>query len=619
MLRCVKFPIRNQRNPIIHEVFSSIGIRIKTLQLLNPSKTLTTLSNPNVLTSSSPDVVQNDDQMGLLGPTELYNQTPSATILNPTKTLKTSSNPDVHSDDQMGLLGPPELYNQTPTTQPEPKTGDPFMDLMVADYNKAYHQTPPRGYTENLSPTFLSSGNPCLDFFFHVVPNTPPETLKQRLELAWTHNPLTTLKLICNLRGVRGTGKSDKEGFYTAALFLHMNHPKTLVHNLESFASFGYFKDLPEILYRLLQGPDIRKKQKDEHDCNKKYNVKPIFVAKEITQGLRETKRLAMANNALERYNRDMDFRSLHNSVSDLFAKYLKADMEFLNSGQLNKISLAAKWCPSIDCSFDRSLLLCESIARRVFPVESYSEYQGIVEAHYAYRVRDRLRKEVLVPLRKVLELPELYMSDKRWNELPYNRVASVAMRLYMKRFFKHDEERFKKYLEDVKCRKSTISAGALLPHEIIKSAIGGTEAEAEVADLQWRRMVEDLSKEGKLRNCLAVCDVSGSMLGTPFNVSVALGLLVSELSEEPWKGKVITFSEKPQLHIIKGDDIKSKMRFSQEVNFMNTDFQKVFDHILQVAVDGNLKEDQMIKGCLRLVTWSLMKLRRMIGRPTMK
>ncbi|KAK7857628.1 uncharacterized protein CFP56_016503 [Quercus suber] len=455
--------------------------------------------------------------MGLLGPTELYNQTPSATILNPTKTLKTSSNPDVHSDDQLGLLGPPELYNQTPTPQPEPKAGDPFMDLMVSDYNKAYHQTPPRGYTENLSPTFLSSGNPCLDFFFHVVPNTPPETLKQRLELAWAHNPLTTLKLICNLRGVRGTGKSDKEGFYTAALFLHMNHPKTLVHNLESFANFGYFKDLPEILYRLLQGPDIRKKQKDEHDCNKKYSVKPIFVAKEITQGLRGRKRLAMANNALERYNRDMGFRSLHNSVSDLFAKYLKADMEFLNSGQLNKISLAAKWCPSIDCSFDRSLLLCESIARR-------------------------------------------------------------------------------KYLEDVKCGKSTISAGALLPHEIIESAIEGTEAEAEVADLQWKRMVEDLLKEGKLRNCFAVCDVSGSMWGTPFNVSVALGLLVSELSEEPWKGKVITFSEKPQLHIIKGDDLKSKMRFSQEVNFMNTDFQKVFDHILQVAVDGNLKEDQMIK-----------------------
>jgi hypothetical protein len=38
-----------------------------------------------------------------------------------------------------------------------------------------------------------------------------------------------------------------------------------------------------------------------------------------------------------------------------------------------------------------------------------------------------------------------------------------------------------------------------------------------------------------RLRNCLAVCDVSGSMFGTPTEVCVALGVLVSELSEEPW------------------------------------------------------------------------------------
>ncbi|XP_059442110.1 uncharacterized protein LOC132174477 [Corylus avellana] len=105
-----------------------------------------------------------------------------------------------------------------------------------------------------------------------------------------------------------------------------------------------------------------------------------------------------------------------------------------------------------------------------------------------------------------------------------------------------------------------------------------------------------DLSKEGKLRNCLAVCDVSGSMYGTPWEVSVAMGLLVSDLSEEPWKGKVIIFSESPQLHIIEGDDLQSKMKFAENtINFGNTDFQKVFDLILQVAVDGKL-EDQMIK-----------------------
>ncbi|TQE10309.1 hypothetical protein C1H46_004148 [Malus baccata] len=31
--------------------------------------------------------------------------------------------------------------------------------------------------------------------------------------------------------GVRGTGKSDKEGFYKAAFWLHQNHPKTLACN----------------------------------------------------------------------------------------------------------------------------------------------------------------------------------------------------------------------------------------------------------------------------------------------------------------------------------------------------------------------------------------------------
>ncbi|VVA23614.1 PREDICTED: allantoinase [Prunus dulcis] len=36
------------------------------------------------------------------------------------------------------------------------------------------------------------------------------------------------------------------------------------------------------------------------------------------------------------------------------------------------------------------------------------------------------------------------------------------------------------------------------------------------VAELQWKRMVDDMLKPGKMRNCLAVSDVSGSMEGTP-------------------------------------------------------------------------------------------------------
>ncbi|PRQ16506.1 hypothetical protein RchiOBHm_Chr7g0184991 [Rosa chinensis] len=545
------------------------------------------------------------------------------------------------------LLGPPSL-RQSPTPaaqqpQAQAPSGDPFIDLMVADYNNLAQPPitrPQMGFTENGSATFVTTGDPCLDLFFHVVPNTPASYLNQQLPLAWAHNALTTLKLICNLRGVRGTGKSDKEGFYTAAFWLHKNHPKTLACNVASLAEFGYFKDLPEILYRLLEGEDVRKKLKSEWLQRKSGRGRVLTAAvpfsrggrggggakkrtksggrrgnnsrvarevrvlnsmerakseKEKASALRKEKFAAMAKKAVERYQRDPDYRFLHERVSDLFAECLKSDMENLKSNQYKKISLAAKWCPSLDSSFDRATLLCESIARKVFARESHPEYEGIEDAHYAYRVRDRLRKDVLVPLRIVLELPEVYMGANLWGAIPYNRVASVAMKLYKEKFLKHDEERFKKYLEDVKAGKSTIAAGALLPHEIIASLNDGDGG--QVAELQWKRVVDDLLKEGTMKNCLAVCDVSGSMDGTPMDVCVALGMLVAELNEEPWKGKVITFSANPQLHLIQGNDLRSKSEFVKRMDWGgNTDFQKVFDLILQVAVKGNLKPEQMIK-----------------------
>ncbi|KAH0764581.1 hypothetical protein KY285_000452 [Solanum tuberosum] len=199
-------------------------------------------------------------------------------------------------------------------------------------------------------------------------------------------------------------------------------------------------------------------------------------------------------------------------------------------------------------------------------PRELCPEYEGIEDAHYAYRVWDRLRKQVLVPLRAALELPEVYIGRKDWGSIPYNRG------------------------------KAKIAAGALLPHQIIK-ALNDTDDGGQVAELQWKRIVDDLSKKGKLKNCLAICDVSGSMTGTPMEVSVALGVLVSELSVEPWKGKLITFSNNPTLQIVEGENLISKVEFVRKMEWgMNTDFQKVFDLILKVAVEGSLKEDEMIK-----------------------
>ncbi|KAK9665755.1 hypothetical protein RND81_14G133700 [Saponaria officinalis] len=482
------------------------------------------------------------------------------------------------------LLGPPELQSTT-TVDSHPKI-------------KSQPSITPESQTTVTS--YISTGNPCLDFF-HVAPGTPQEELIQRLQLSYQNNPLKTLKLICNLRGVKGCGKNDKEGFYHSALWLHKNHPKTLANNVGRVASFGSLKDLLEILFRVLEGFDVRKRMKDAWEIEK-----PNFFAKKWAltksrlseldnqkrKAAKAEKKVCKAKKAIDRYSHDPEYKYLFDCICDVFADLLRKDLELLRGdmGEFRgKLSLAAKWCPSLDSSYDESLLICESIAKKVFPREEYLEYEGIEEAHYAYRVRTRLRKEVLVPLRKELELPEVYMCAKRWRDIPYESVHSLAMHLGKKVFLKRDCNGFEEYLEEVRDGESTISAGALLPHEIICGVSQGSLKLDQVLQLQWTRMVDDLGKQGSLINCIGVCD------NVMNDVSVALLLLVSELTVDPWKGKVVSKDE--GVVEINGEKLDSKVDFVRGMySYGSIDLHEVFDRVLDFAVEKKLGDEQMIR-----------------------
>jgi hypothetical protein len=532
------------------------------------------------------------------------------------------------------LLGPPAESLRVAAKAAAPATGDMFLDLLDANYNKAPKPLPAKVLTENASPTFVSSGDPCIDFFFHVVPGTPASSVTSLLANAWSAEPVTALRLTCNLRGVRGTGKSDREGFYAAALWMHGCHPATLALNARPIAEFGYLKDLPEILHRIIHGGVStrtpgkqarlaasggfvarggrggRRRFVGSHRAGrsgkKTHARRPVGsrearvaaanerdrkVAAEAAVERRKRRAVASAR-AVDRYARDPTYRQLHDCTSELFANLLAEDMKKLADGKVNEISLAAKWCPSVESCYDRSTLMCEAIARRLFPKGSWSELpEHLEDEYYAYRVRKLLHKEALVPLRRALKLPEIFMSARAWGAVVYPRVASVAMKNYKDFFLKHDAERFELFLADVKSGKVKIAAGALLPHEIVAS-VGD-----EVAELQWERMVSDLRGLGKLNNCIAVCDVSGSMNGQPMDVCVALGLLISELCEEPWHHRVITFTAQPQIHRVTGDNLWEKTDFIRRMKWgYNTNFQAVFDKLLSVAVAGNLPPDRMVK-----------------------
>ncbi|CAN6577043.1 unnamed protein product [Malus baccata var. baccata] len=381
-------------------------------------------------------------------------------------------------------------------------------------------------------------GDPCLDLFFNVTQRPSDyrekqqETekeyqtnmfnyLRQQLPLAWSHDPLTTLKLIFNLSSCRiGGSKCYCEAFEFAAVWLHHNHPNTLLSNFGSLAdSFGPLFTLLDVLYGLLVPPQ------DQLD----------HTLEELLQ--REN-----PNSHADRYAHDPTYRLLHDRGNP--------------------------W----DALKGRSISLEESTARRLLSPESDVS-----------REWERLRKEVLAPLKN------------------YSCRQS--------RFGRWERCEVKKYLEEVKAATTIIKPDALLPYDILRYLEDGNVGEAAV--LQWKAMVQKVKEGGKFKNCWAVCDNGGCQ-----SRSLSLGLLVYELSEEPWNQKVMNFSLPdsrckfippihflPQLHSIQGlDDVKSKFSFLTRmerrmgISSICIDIQMVFDAILEVAVKENLKPEQMIK-----------------------
>ncbi|KAL4615256.1 hypothetical protein ACB092_07G110800 [Castanea dentata] len=301
---------------------------------------------------------------------------------------------------------------------------------------------------------------------------------------------------------------------------------------------------------------------------------------------------------AVKFYHSNSDYRFLYNCVADLFAKLLKSDIEYLKLGEIDKISMASKWCP-LDNFQDQQTLLCEGIARLVFPLDSDPEYKDIEEAQYVYRVRNRLWKEVLVPLRKALG------SGKECESVPWEPALSDAMKklyedIFDKKFqycgmsfSKVYEEKYEAYLEIATQWKK--ASEQLLPNEIVVNLNNGIDR--KVVECEWQRLVRHMEKEGRLKNCLAICDIPKTIGAIQKDLRASMGVLLSELSDEPWKGKVITCSPNPELRRIKGDNLQSKIEFVKRLECDdNIDMQKVYDQLLEFSVAKKSSPDRMLK-----------------------
>ncbi|CAO1943105.1 unnamed protein product [Urochloa humidicola] len=402
----------------------------------------------------------------------------------------------------------------------------------------------------HLQGAFDSAGiddfsDPRLDLFL-VDHHTPPQRLRHLLAAAWNIDPDTTLKLMCYLLRRAGNAASAAEeggsAFYTAAAWMHRNHPRTLAGNIAAFAGLGLIRDFPELLHRLVQDAEdtkvvaatIGRKRARSHDGDEECSQEAEEVR--AASPSQEERRRNLAAVALNMLRNDDAYRSLHDSVAAFFARSLSDDRMQLDKGGIpSNLGLAV----SFDSPFDQTTLLCDAIACLLFRSDS-DEHQR----------RQHLHDQVLVPLQSAL--PKQSSPDP-----------------------------------NKKKKKSTTTAP--LPHQIAHH-LGREQKRAirkQKAIVQWDAVVQVMRNKRSLVNCLAVCDMSMSVAGdsTPVKVAVAMALLTSQLAVDPWSDWVHAFNKDCTPHSLASitsyeDKVEyiRKMKCECDAQF---NLRKVFDWIL--------------------------------------
>ena len=202
--------------------------------------------------------------------------------------------------------------------------------------------------------------------------------------------------------------------------------------------------------------------------------------------------------------------------------------------------------------------------------------------------------KEFRKLLVKNSQTVEQDMCSQNWDSIKYAAVPSVAMSRYSRAFRRNDTTRFEKYISAVNNGDSKINAGAIFPYDVLRNS------DLEAASAQWNALPNYM--EGSTERILPVCDVSASMNDrisrsgpSALEVCVGLGLYIAERNEGIFKDQVLTFSGKPKLHQIEGDNIFDKRNNLRSADWgYNTDFVKTFKVLLERSIKHNVPREQM-------------------------
>lgn len=306
--------------------------------------------------------------------------------------------------------------------------------------------------------------------------------------------------------------------------------------------------------------------------------MRTLFWARDARQGAGERRVFRICIRFLEQSFRDEYvnylFKNLHlipeyGRWDDLFELNDERVLDFIEEGLEAGDGLLAKWLPR--------------------------------KGPFAARVRNHLGlspkqyRKLIVGLSNTVEQR---MCARDWDDIVYEHVPSVAMHKYRKAFARNDNPRYTQYVQAVLKGETEMKAGVLFPYQLYQ-AYKKRQDEASVT-AQWNSLPNFM--EGNEHRVLPMCDVSGSMACgygsntslVPMDISVSLGIYISERNEGLFKDAFMTFSGKPTLQYLKGSFYKRCHQLERAHWEMNTNIEAAFAFLLKAAKRENVSHDEM-------------------------
>lgn len=243
-------------------------------------------------------------------------------------------------------------------------------------------------------------------------------------------------------------------------------------------------------------------------------------------------------------------------------------------------------------------------------------------------KARRLLRVTYLSPMRTHLNVVEKLMCDGKWSKVKPEMVPSRAQHKYQRAFLDESRDGERRHEGDAErdaCRKnfldvltdpSKIKTAGVDPHEILRDFIEAGKRKAtsikELKRMTWKQKVKEvyqsivdrrkeLEEAGvdvpqHLGNLIGMADVSGSMIGLPMEVAIALTLFLAALQEEAgYRPLAISFTDVPRAFDFTGMTLEQRIdKITSNVGY-HTDFGAAMKLVLDTIKSTGHHMDMVV------------------------